>query len=124
MRIEKKAVDDFMFLLQGRSDLAHGHLCQLEALRILSQLINDKHWWDDRYPRDWSEWLSAASREAMHAIVHHEQWERGPQVAMHSHVIQEQIYKGFKGSYDGKGNWKPFNQNIYNGKGMNKSKWR
>ena len=121
--IERHAVDEFMFLLQGRSELELRRLCHLEALRIISQLINDKHWWDDRCHRDWSEWLSAASREAVYAVLHREQWERGPQVDVHSHVVREQIYKGFKGSYDGKGNWKPY-QNIYNGKGMNKSKWR
>ncbi len=125
--IERHAVDEFMFLLQRHNHLEHGQMCQLEALRVLSQLINDKYWWDPRHRRDWFEWLSAASREAMHAIGHHEQWGRGPQAPRRSSafiVVQEQIDKGFKGSYDGKGHWVSFNQNIDNGKGMNKSQRR
>ncbi len=115
-----KAVDDFMLMLRGRH-LEYCHLRQLEALRIISQRINDKHWCDHCHHRYLSEWLSAASREATHGIEHHAQCERGPQVQMRSSdftVVREQIDKGFKGSYDCKSFCISFNHNIDNAKGM------
>ncbi len=40
-----KAVDDFMLMLRSRH-LEYCHLRQLDALRIIPQRINDKHWCD------------------------------------------------------------------------------
>ncbi len=127
MRIRTWDLAEFRDLCEDQSGWwKHGRLCPLEALRVIYQLINDRYWWDHRDRRDWSWWLSAACREALWAISHHEWWEQGPQYAHNQDkfvIVNEQIGKGFKGSFDGKGNWIEFNININRGKGKDVSKW-